>query len=218
MSRIWNSGLIVLVIGAAAPIRLAGQAADAPRFVVPDVSDLSVKIRRSFDRRDSTITTEILRLKGAWQRREQIFDFPRTLPTGNRQSQISITRCDERRTLLLNEHARTFAWLPIEDLAERLRWVRLAARRRPQPVETGPEVTITVDSVDHGGAAAGRPLHRASRDHHNHDEGGSRGEGSRTGRRSGRLVHRLASAELLGAGERVRDGVRDDDADRRGRT
>jgi hypothetical protein len=150
MSRIWISGLIVLVVGAAASIRLAGQAADAPKFVVPDVPDLSIKIRRSFDRRDSTVTTEILRLKGAWQRREQIFDSPRTLPTVNRQSQISITRCDERRTLLLNEHARTFAWLPIEDLAERLRWFRLAARRRPQPVQTGPEVTITVDSVDTG--------------------------------------------------------------------
>src|SRR5579864_2424453 len=127
MSRIWISGLIVLVVGSAAPVRPAGQTADGPRFVVPDVPDLTVTIRRSFDRRDSTITTEILRLKGAWQRRERIFDFPRTLPTADRESQISITRCDERRTFLLNEHARTFVSLPIENLTERLRWFRLAA-------------------------------------------------------------------------------------------
>jgi hypothetical protein len=150
MSRIWISGLIVLAGAAVAPIRSAGQAADAPRFVVPDVPDLTIKTQRSFDSRNSTITTEIRRLKGAWQRREQIFDFPPTLPAVTRQTQIAITRCDERRTLLLNEHARTFVWMPIEDVGEHLRWLRLAARRRPQPVQTGPEVTITVDSVDTG--------------------------------------------------------------------
>jgi hypothetical protein len=152
MSRIWIFPLIVLLMltgGAAAP-GPAGPAVTAPRFVVPDVPDLTITRRRSFDRQDSTITTEIVRLKGAWQRREWIFDLPPRLQTANRHGEIAITRCDERRTLILNERARTFASMPIEDMAERLRWLRFTARRRPQPVQTGPEVTITVDSVDTG--------------------------------------------------------------------
>src|SRR5882672_1906756 len=114
MSRALTA-LLVVVGMTVLPVRPAGQAADFPKLVVPALPDLTIKTRRTFDPPNSTTDTEIVYVKGAWQRREQILDFPPmpSAPPTNRN--IRITRCDERRTLELNDRARTYASWPIED-------------------------------------------------------------------------------------------------------
>jgi hypothetical protein len=53
MSRIWNWALLVFVVFAVVGVRLAGQSADFPTFVLPDVPDLTIKTQRTIDRRSS---------------------------------------------------------------------------------------------------------------------------------------------------------------------
>src|ERR1700675_3264312 len=101
------SALLAFVVVTAVRVGPVEQAGGFPRFVVADFPDLAIKTRRTLDHPHSTIETEIVNLKGAWQRREQIFDFPATIPTAHTQKHVAITRCDERRTLELNEEART---------------------------------------------------------------------------------------------------------------
>jgi hypothetical protein len=139
----------VFVTATAVPIGPAGQDG-FPRFVVADFPDLTIKTRRTIDRSNSTIETEILNLKGAWQRRERILDFPATIPAAHTVKYVAITRCDERRTLELNEDARTYASTSIADMAAHVRRLWLAAGRRPQAVTTGADVKVIVDSVDTG--------------------------------------------------------------------
>src|SRR5579862_7429146 len=95
-----------------------GQAADdSGRFVVPDVADLTLETRRVLDRPGAAVVTRILKLKGAWQRNEETLSLPRR--RGGEPSirtHVFITRCDERRTIQLNDQARTYASMPIEDV------------------------------------------------------------------------------------------------------
>jgi hypothetical protein len=72
--------------------------------------------------------------------------------TGAKRTHIGtyITQCDERRIVLLDDEARTYAFSPIEDPSVYLQRVRLAARQRPEPEPTGGDVTITIDAVDTG--------------------------------------------------------------------
>lgn len=131
------------------------QFADSPKLVIPNVPDLTIKTRQTTDRPDSSIATEIIYLKGARQRRETIVEWPPHAATaiGVKRTRlgISITQCDERRTLLLNDEARTYAYSPIEDVSEHLTRVRRAAGRAPpREMTTGDDMTITIDSVDTG--------------------------------------------------------------------
>jgi hypothetical protein len=144
------SGLLAFVVVTALRVSPVARAGGFPEFVVPDVPDLTIKTRRTIDHPSSTIVTEIVNLKGAWQRREQVFDFPAIIPTAHTQKHVAITRCDERRTLELNEESRTYASTAIEDVAAHERRLRLAAGRGPQAVLIGTEVKITVDAVDTG--------------------------------------------------------------------
>jgi hypothetical protein len=148
MRKFSLSMMFVLVVIAAASARPAGQATEFPRFVVPNVPDLTIKTRHTSNHPHSTIVTEIVSLHGAWQRHEQVFDFP--FPTAHRDRRVTITRCDERRILHLNESTRTYAVLPIENRRRDLGWFRLWTWRRPPAPETGADVSITVDSVDTG--------------------------------------------------------------------
>src|SRR5207249_4818858 len=60
------------------PLPDAAESTESPRLVVPDVRDVTIKTRRSFDAPGSTVVTDILYLKGPWQRREEILEFPKT--------------------------------------------------------------------------------------------------------------------------------------------
>jgi hypothetical protein len=134
---------------------LAAQSTVLPRLVVPSAPDLTIKTRETFDRENSSIFTALVYLKGARQRREDIVDFPPyvTAKTGSTRTHIrtTITQCDERRSVRLNDEAKTYAYSPIEDPSFYLRRAaQLAASRTPQPERTGGDVTITIDAVDTG--------------------------------------------------------------------
>src|SRR5580765_7041120 len=109
MSLIRISALLVFVTVTAVRVGPIEQAGGFPRFVVADVPDLTIKTRRTIDHPNSTIETEIVDLKGAWQRREEVFEFPPTIPNAHTQKHVAITRCDDRHRLELNEESRTYA-------------------------------------------------------------------------------------------------------------
>ena len=150
MRRTSTGTLLLFVLAATVPpVCLSGQTTAFPKFVVPAVPDVTIKTRRTIDHPNSTVETEILFLKRAWQRRERILQFP---PTANTTvaPYITITRCDDRRTLELNPEARTFASSAIEEMTEHVQRQRAAASSRPPIISTGANVKITIDSVDTG--------------------------------------------------------------------
>ena len=55
---------------------LAAQSAAPPRLVAPAVPDVAIKTRRTFDHENSSVSTTIIYIKGARQRREDIVDWP----------------------------------------------------------------------------------------------------------------------------------------------
>jgi hypothetical protein len=134
---------------------LVAQSAALPKLVVPDAPDVMIKTRRMIDRPGASVSTEVLYLKGARQRREsRVEEPPRYAATAAyRRSWIHISQCDERRTLLVNQDARTYAYEPITDPAtyfDRYRAAAAAGREVALPETTGPTVVITTDAVDTG--------------------------------------------------------------------
>jgi hypothetical protein len=85
-------------------------------------------------------SVETLYLKGARQRREYLRDKPVN------SSFVSISRCDDRKRIDLNDNAKLYAELPIVDRSEQ--------RKRARPISTsemtGEDVIVTTDSVDTG--------------------------------------------------------------------
>ena len=133
---------------------LGVQSAAPATRVAPTVPDVAIKTRQTFDHENSSISTTIIYIKGARQRREDIVDWSPQVRarTGSKRTHIRthITQCDERRTVLLNEEAMTYAYLPIEDPSVYLRRAQAAASRPLLPEPTGGDVTITIDAVDTG--------------------------------------------------------------------
>jgi hypothetical protein len=108
-----------------------------PNVVVPNSPDLKIKTHRSGQ---PGSFTETLYLQGARQRREYMYEKPVN------SSFVSISRCDDRKRIDLNDAARLYAEVPIADWSER----RKRARPVPPDEMTGADVTITTDSVDTG--------------------------------------------------------------------
>ena len=108
-----------------------------PHAVVSNFSDLKIKTQRSGQ---LASFVETLYLKGARQRREYVYDKPLN------SSFVSISRCDDRKRIDLNDAGRLYAELSIADWSEQ--------RKRAVPIPpgemTGADVTITTDSVDTG--------------------------------------------------------------------
>jgi hypothetical protein len=133
---------------------LAAQSGAPPKFIVPSVPDVTIKTRRTTDHENASISTTIVYHKGARQRTETIVDWPTQVSAraGSKRTHIgtSIIQCDERRTVMLNDEAKTYAYWPIVDPSVYLQRARLAAGRDPQPEPTGGDVTITIDVVDTG--------------------------------------------------------------------
>jgi hypothetical protein len=113
--------------------------ASLPKFAVPNFPDLKIKTRWTVD--DRRQTEETLYLKGPRQRSEHVLIGAR----GSVKS-ISITQCDQKLTLDLNDGEKLYSSSEIQD------WVELIkrARRTPQAEMSGAEVIVTVDSVDTG--------------------------------------------------------------------
>ena len=151
MRRAWMPSFVVLVLAAAGIIHArAAEVADAPQFVVPDVPDLTIKTRETVDHPRSTVRTSTLYFKGAWQRRELHLDFPSAVPGPRTMRHIAITRCDERRSIEVNDDARLYASSALDFLGRDVYWVRSHWWRRTEPTTSGAEVKIIVDTVDTG--------------------------------------------------------------------
>src|SRR5215831_6551269 len=106
--------------------------------VVPSFADLTIRTHRAFG--PTARITEILSLKGARERREEIFEVP-----GRKESRhITITQCDRQRTVQLNVAARLFGISSRRAPSQRF-WKQPAL-----PEATGADVTITFDTVDTG--------------------------------------------------------------------
>jgi hypothetical protein len=148
MSRAWMPSFVAIAL-AAAGIH-AGADGDYPRFVIPNVPDLTIKTRETIDLPQSTVRTNTLYFKGAWQRRELYLQFPSALPDQSTVRHSTITRCDERRTLELNHEARIYGWSALNFIGRDIYWVRSPWRERLEPPVAGAEVKITIDTVDTG--------------------------------------------------------------------
>src|SRR5438270_927339 len=92
----WLAAAAASVVAVTDPPPRAAEYADVPRLVVPDVRDVTIKTRRTFDAPGSTVITDILYLKGPWQRREEILEFPKSSGVETVRPYITIARCDDR--------------------------------------------------------------------------------------------------------------------------
>jgi hypothetical protein len=148
MSRAWIPAFVAFVLAAAG--LYAGADGDDSKFVVPNVPDLTIKTRETVDLPQSTVGTNTLYFKGAWQRRELHLQFPSALPAQRTVRHARITRCDERRTLELNHEARLYGWSPLDFIGRDVYWARSRWRERPEPSAAGAAVKITINTVDTG--------------------------------------------------------------------
>jgi hypothetical protein len=121
------------------PVLLLTAPLPLPKLVVPNFPDLTIKTRRADGNRQST--EEKLYLKGARQRSEYVIQN-----AGSSMDHVSITQCDEKLRLNLDNKEKTYASFPIEDWATRAK----RARPIPPPEMTGADVVVTIDSVDTG--------------------------------------------------------------------
>ena len=113
-------------------------AAPVTNLVVPNFPDLKIKMRRNDP---PNAEEESLYLKGSRQRHEYARDRP------VKATFVSISRCDQRKRIDLNDDARLYAELPIVDWSEQLKHARVVPPTRPTQM-TGADVIITTDSID----------------------------------------------------------------------
>ena len=147
MPRAWMPSFVVFVL-AAAGIH-AGAYEDYPKFVVPNVPDLTIKTRETVELPQSTVQTNTLYFKGAWQRRDLHLQFPSALPAQRTVRHSTITRCDERRILELNHEARLYGLVAAQPHRHVYR-LRSWWWERREPAAAGADVKIIVNTVDTG--------------------------------------------------------------------
>jgi hypothetical protein len=112
-----------------------------PKFIVPNLPDLTVKTRRTSG--DWLSQVSALYVKGARQRIETVDEQP---ARANAMNWAVIRQCDEKRVFNLNERDKLYTSSEIEDWSERLK----KARPVSLPQMSGAEVTVTIDSIDTG--------------------------------------------------------------------
>lgn len=135
-------------------------AVTASTVVGAEASDLMIRTRRTIDRPGAAVFTEVIYLKGKRQRRETLVERPSDAAMSPRPhgavAEIHITQCDERRTVRLNDEAKLYAYVPMEDMSAYVTRARAAAAIRQGAVRetttgaTVTTVTITTDAVDTG--------------------------------------------------------------------
>ena len=130
---------MVLSILRLLPVLLLTTPLPLPQLVVPNFPDLMIKTRRTDGTQYSQ--EETLYLKGPRQRSEYV-----TQNAGSTMDRVTITQCDEKLRLNLNNKEKTYASFPIED------WATRTKRSIPVPQRemSGADVTVTIDSVDTG--------------------------------------------------------------------
>lgn len=148
MPRAWIPFFAVFVV-AAVGTRLAAER-EHSRFAVPNVPDLTITTRETVDLPQSTVQTTTLYFKGAWQRTERYLEFPSGVP-GQRTARFAmLTRCDDRRTVILNHDELFYRSSPLEDIDRSVSWVRSWWGKTPASRVAGADVKIIVNTVDTG--------------------------------------------------------------------
>jgi hypothetical protein len=132
---------ILVTLSSAFSLLILAASVGFPKFVVPNLPDLTVKTRRTSDDRLSQVST--LYLKGARQRTETIIE---KMAGADATNWTVIQQCDEKRTFNLNERDKLYTSHEIEDWSERVKKARPVSMLRM----SGAEVTVTTDSIDTG--------------------------------------------------------------------
>lgn len=111
----------------------------APRWIVPNFRDLTLKIRTTHGLMPGQVTT--LYFKGPRERVEHVPEAARSgvFPVG-----ATIDQCDQRTIIHLNLRSKTYS--SFTSLQEREGKERTIREARP----AGPEVVVTINSVDTG--------------------------------------------------------------------
>lgn len=148
MPRTWMPSFVAFVLAATG--MHAGADGRYPKFVVPNVPDLTIKTRETIDLPQSTVETNTQYYKGAWHRRDMDLQFPQALAAQRTVRHSTITRCDERRTLDLNHEARLYGWSPVTFISRDAYSLRSWLRERPEPPASGADVKITINTVATG--------------------------------------------------------------------
>ncbi len=142
VNSFWTAEMATLVtISSAFSALILAASVGLPKFVVPNLPDLTVKTRRTSGDWLSEVST--LYLKGARQRTETVIGNP---TRGDAIHSALIQQCDEKRSFNLNERDKLYTSSEIEDWSERLK----KARPVSFPQMSGAEVTVTIDSIDTG--------------------------------------------------------------------
>jgi hypothetical protein len=118
---------------------LAAQSPDSSKAFVPNVPDLTFRIRAATNPDPIGRTlSRTLYFKGARQRQEDVID-------GKPAHFIAITQCDERRTLTLNDEIKTYVYRPLWDSSNYFRRAQQASSttRSNQPNADGKNTTTT---------------------------------------------------------------------------
>ena len=132
-------GTLVTLCSAASVLILAASV-ELPKFIVPNLPDLTIKTRRTSG--DWLSQLNVLYLKGPRQRTETVVEKPKR----DAAKWAVIRQCDEKRLFNLNERDKIYASSKIEDWSERLR----KARPVGLPQTSGAQVVMTIDSIDTG--------------------------------------------------------------------
>jgi hypothetical protein len=124
---------------------LATRSPDFSKAFVPNVPDLTIRTRTRTD--PAVMAPGLSRtqyFKGARQRHEDRID-------GKPTHVVTITQCDERRTLLLNDEAKTYAYRPIIDISDYYgRAQQASSTTGRNQTNTDTKSTTTTNSVDSG--------------------------------------------------------------------
>jgi hypothetical protein len=139
-SVVWTAKMGTLVtLCSSAFLLIFAASVGLPKFIVPNLPDLTIKTRRTSG--DWVSHVDTLYLKGARQRTETVVEKP----TRDAVNRAVIRQCDEKRVFNLNQRDKLYASSKIEDWSERLRKARPVSFTR-----SGAEVMMTIDSVDTG--------------------------------------------------------------------
>jgi len=139
-SVVWTAKMGTLVtLCVSASVLILAASVEPPKFIVPNLQNLTIKTRRTSGDWMSHVDT--LYVKGARQRTETVVEKP----TREAVNWAVIRQCDEKRVFNLNEREKIYASSEIEDWSERLR------KARPVSLAySGAEVMMTIDSIDTG--------------------------------------------------------------------
>jgi hypothetical protein len=134
-------GTLVTLCSSTFSVLILAASVGVPKFIVPNLPDLTIKTRRTSGDWLSQVNT--LYLKGARERTEIVTEKP---GRADAMKLVLIRQCDKKHVFHLNESDMIYASSEIEDWSERLRKARPVSLTQT----SGAEVMMTINSIDTG--------------------------------------------------------------------